>query len=224
MPTKTGASINPETERVSFGSLAKALFEMQALRLGDFTLPNGNHSLYDIDLRLVPSFPDIYTTVLAAYVELVEGVGTDRYDVIAGVATAGVTISSPLAIMLKKPMMYVRKEGESRGQDRFVEGVSPPHSRVLIIDDLVSTGRSMVSATGALRKQGYRVTDAAVLVDRLEGGRESLASVGVKLNAYASIEQLLEALRDMKLARQTQVRAILRQAEGRRKSQKPHRL
>jgi len=224
LPTKKAASTDANPERVSFGSLAKALYDMGALRLGDFTLPNGNHSLYDIDLRLVPSYPDIYTTVLAAYVELVEGVGTDRYDVIAGVATAGVTISSPLAVMLKKPMMYVRKVGESRGQDRFVEGISPPHSRVLIIDDLVSSGRSVVAAAGALRKQGFGVTDAAVLVDRLEGGRESLASAGVKLNAYSSIEQLLRALCEMKLAKQAQVKAILKQAESRRMSLKPNRL
>jgi len=219
---KTGGSTDPE--RVSFGSLARALYDMGALRLGDFTLPNGNHSLYDIDLRLVPSYPDIYTTVLAAYVELVEGVGTGSYDAIAGVATAGVTISSPLAVMLKKPMMYVRKEGESRGQDRFVEGVSPPHSRVLIIDDLVSTGRSVVSAAGALRKQGFKVTDAAVLVDRLEGGKENLASAGLRLNSYASIRDLLQALSEMKLAKEAQIKAVLKQAEARRKTLKPHRL
>lgn len=222
MPMKTGGSTDPE--RVSFGSLARALYDMGALRLGDFTLPNGNHSLYDIDLRLVPSYPDIYTTVLAAYVELVEGVGTGSYDAIAGVATAGVTISSPLAVMLKKPMMYVRKEGESRGQDRFVEGVSPPHSRVLIIDDLVSTGRSVVSAAGALRKQGFKVTDAAVLVDRLEGGKENLASAGLRLNSYASIRDLLQALSEMKLAKEAQIKAVLKQAEARRKTLKPHRL
>jgi orotate phosphoribosyltransferase len=210
-----------DPERVSFGSLAKALHDMGALRLGEFTLPNGNHSLYDIDLRLVPSYPEIYTTVLAAYVELVEGVGTDSYDAIAGVATAGVTISSPLAVMLKKPMMYVRKEGESRGQDRFVEGVAPPHSRVLMIDDLVSTGRSVVSAAGALRRLGFTVTDAAVLVDRMEGGKENLASAGLRLNSYATIEQLLRALCQMNLAKEVQVDAVLHQAEARRRQHRP---
>ena len=209
---------------MNFNSLTKALFEMGALRLGDFTLPNGKRSFYDIDLRLVPSYPDIYTTVLAAYVELVEGLGAGRFDAIAGVATAGVTISSPLAIMLKKPMMYVRKQGESRGQDGLVEGVSAPGSRVLIIDDLVSSGTSMVSAAGALRKKGYRVTDTAVLVDRLEGGKEKLATIGVKLNSYASIENLLQALHRMKLAKKSQVEAILEQARAHRRAQGARRL
>ena len=205
---------------MNFNSLAKALLEMGALRLGDFTLPNGRRSFYDIDLRLIPSYPDTYTTVLAAFVELVEGVGASKFDTIAGVATAGVTISSPLAIMLKKPMMYVRKQGEGRGQDGLLEGISAPGSRVLIIDDLVSTGTSIVSAAGALRKKGYRVTDAAVLVDRLEGGKENLATIGVNLSSYASIKNLLQALRQMKLAKSSQVKAILEQAGAHRRAQK----
>lgn len=205
---------------MNFNSLAKALLEMGALRLGDFTLPNGRRSFYDIDLRLIPSYPDTYTTVLAAFVELVEGVGASKFDTIAGVATAGVTISSPLAIMLKKPMMYVRKQGEGRGQDGLLEGISAPGSRVLIIDDLVSTGTSIVSAAGALRKKGYRVTDAAVLVDRLEGGKENLATIDVNLSSYASIKNLLQALRQMKLAKSSQVKAILGQAGAHRRAQK----
>jgi orotate phosphoribosyltransferase len=205
---------------VNFNSLAKALLEMRALRLGDFTLPNGRRSFYDIDLRLIPSYPDTYTTVLAAFVELVEGVGANKFDTIAGVATAGVTISSPLAIMLKKPMMYVRKQGEGRGQDGLLEGISAPGSRVLIVDDLVSTGTSIVSAAGALRKKGYRVTDAAVLVDRLEGGKENLATIGVNLSSYASIKNLLQALRQMKLAKSSQVKTILEQAGAHRRAQK----
>ncbi len=205
---------------MNFNSLAKALLEMRALRLGDFTLPNGRRSFYDIDLRLIPSYPDTYTTVLAAFVELVEGVGASKFDTIAGVATAGVTISSPLAIMLKKPMMYVRRQGEGRGQDGLLEGISAPGSRVLIIDDLVSTGTSIVSAAGALRKKGYRVTDAAVLVDRLEGGKENLATIGVNLSSYASIKNLLQALRQMKLAKSSQVKAILEQAGAHRRAQK----
>jgi orotate phosphoribosyltransferase len=205
---------------VNFNSLAKTLFKMGALRLGDFTLPNGRRSFYDIDLRLIPSYPDIYTTVLAAYVELVEGAWASKFDAIAGVATAGVTISSPLAILLKKPMMYVRKQGEGRGQDGLVEGISAPGSRVLMVDDSVSTGASLVSAAGALRKKGYRVTAAAVLVDRLEGGKENLATIGVHLNSYASIENLLQALRQMKLAKSSQVKAILEQAEAHKRAQK----
>jgi len=197
-------------ERVSASSLAKALFQMGAIRFGSFTLPNGRRSLYDIDLRLVPSYPEVYTTVLAAYVELMEEAGTGNYDAIAGVATAGVTVSSPLAVMTKKPMMYVRKKGEGRGRGKLVEGVAKRGSRVMIIDDLVSTGASLVYAAGALRKDGYKVNGAAVLVDRREGGRKKLASVGVRLRSFTTISDLLEALRESRLVKKSQVESILR--------------
>lgn len=224
LPTKASASKDQAVaERVNAGSLAKALLGMGALRFGNFTLPNGIQSHYDIDLRLVPSFPETYTTVLAAYVELVEGVGTANFDAISGVATAGLTISSPLAIMLKKPMMYVRKEGEGRGAGRLVEGTSAPGSRVLIIDDLVSSGTSMVSAARALRKSGYRVTDAAVLVDRLEGGKDNLAAIGVSLRPYSTIHDLLEALQRARVVKKGQVSTILEQAAARVRKQKPAR-
>ena len=196
-------------ERVSASSLAKALFQMGAVRFGNFTLPNGKRSAYDIDLRLVPSFPDVYTTVLAAYVELVEDVGTSNYDAIAGVATAGVTVSSPLAVMTKKPMMYVRKKGESKTPGKPVEGVVRRGSRVIIVDDLVSSGGSLVYSASALRKEGYKVRDAAVLLDRLEGGRSKLESVGVRLHSFTTTKDLLEALRDSGLAK-SRVESILK--------------
>ncbi len=197
-------------ERVSTGSLAKALFEMGAIRFGSFTLPNGRKSSYDIDLRLVPSHPEVYTEVLAAYVELVEGVGTHNYDAIAGVATAGVTVSSPLAVMTKKPMMYVRKKGESRGPGKPVEGMAKRGSRVILVDDLVSSGGSLVYSVAALRKEGYKVGDAAVLLDRLEGGRSNLERVGVRLHSYTTTKDLLGALRDAKPATKSRVDAILK--------------
>jgi orotate phosphoribosyltransferase len=169
-----------------------------------------------VDLRLIPSFPDVYITVLAAYVELVEGIKGTEFDAICGVATAGLTVSSPLAIMLKKPMMYVRKEGEGRASGRLVEGVSKKGANVLTIDDLVSSGASMVRAATALRKEGYKVTDMAVLVDRLEGGRENLAAAGVKLHSYTDIREMLESLRGSKFVKDAQLGGILRRVGSRK--------
>ena len=160
--------------------------------------------------------------MLAAHAELVEGIGDGKFDAIAGVATAGVTISSPLAIMLKKPVMYVRKHEEARGL-RLVEGTSKHGSRVLLIDDLVSTGTSMVSAIDALRREGYEVTDAAVLVDRLEGGKAKLEGVGVRLRSFTSIGDMLQALQAMKPAKKDQVGTILKHTEIRGDTQERHR-
>ena len=197
-------------ERVNTGSLARALYDMGAVRFGNFTLPNGRRSSYDIDLRLVPSHPEVYTEVLAAYVELVEGVGIHRYDAIAGVATAGVTVSSPLAVMTKKPMMYVRKKHEIHSPGKQVEGMTKRGSRVILVDDLVSSGGSLVYSAVALRREGYKVDDAAVLLDRLEGARANLEKIGVRLHSYTTTKELLEALKEVKPATRSRVDAILK--------------
>jgi orotate phosphoribosyltransferase len=196
--------------RASTGFLAKALFEMGAIWFGSFTLPDGRKSSYDVDLRLVPSHPEVYTKVLAAYLELVEGVGTHNCDAIVGVATAGVTVSSPLAVMTKKPMMYVRKKGESHSPGKPVEGIAKRGSRVILVDNIVSSGGSLVYSVAAPRKDGYKVDDAAVLLDRLEGGGSKLERVGVRLHSYTTTEDLLEALRDSKPATRSRVDAILK--------------
>jgi len=175
-------------------ALAEALFRIGALRFGKFTLASGKRSSYYLDLRVIPSFPEVYAQAIEAYRELADEIGEENFDVVAGVATAGVTISSPLAFLLKKPMVYVRKEEKGHGLGRQVEGATRPGQKALVIDDLVTTGGSVISAIEALRKTGCAVKEAAVLVDRLEGGRANLASIGVKLNSYAQVTELIEIL------------------------------
>lgn len=179
---------------VSKASLADALFRIGALRFGKFTLSSGKTSPYYLDLRMIPSYPDAYALAVEAYRELADRVGGSEFDVIAGVATAGVTISSPLAFLLKKPMVYVRREEKGHGLGRLVEGAVHPGLRALVVDDLVTSGGNIASAAEALRKEGCRVTDAAVLVDRLEGGEGNLKAIGVKLNAYAQVRELVDVL------------------------------
>lgn len=177
-------------------ALAEALFRIGALRFGKFTLASGKPSSYYLDLRVVPSDPDAYSLALEAYRSIAKGVGETNFDVLAGVATAGVTMSSPLAFLLKKPMLYVRKEDKGHGLRRLVEGAVRPGWRALVIDDLVTTGGSMISAVEALRKSGCVVKEAAVLVDRLEGGGANLAAVGVRLSSFVDVKELASTLYD----------------------------
>ncbi|MDG7008463.1 MAG: orotate phosphoribosyltransferase [Nitrososphaerota archaeon] len=194
-------------------ALARALFRIGALRFGRFTVAGGESSSYYLDLGVVPSDAEAYQLALAACLAAVKQIGVGAFDVVAGVATAGVTVSSPVAYVLKKPMVYARREEERHGAWKL-EGAVRPGWRALVIDGLVTTGESMVSAVEALRRSGCTVEDALVLVDRLEGGKESLARSGVKLSAFVDVKELVETLFQEKKVTKTDYQAALRQLEG----------
>jgi orotate phosphoribosyltransferase len=195
-------------------ALAEALFRIGALRFGKFTLSSGRASSYYLDLRVVPSDPEAYMLAVEAYKAVVKEIGEGNVDVVAGVATAGVTISSPLAYVLRKPMVYVRKEEKGHGLGRQVEGAVRPGWKALVVDDLVTTGGSIISAVEALRKSGCVVKEAAVLVDRLEGGKANLAAAGVRLSAFADIKELVGTLYQEKKVTKGDYEAVLKQFGG----------
>lgn len=195
-------------------ALAESLFKIGALRFGRFTLSSGKPSSYYLDLRVVPSYPESYALELEAFRTVAKEVGEDSFDVVAGVATAGVVISSPLAFLLKKPMVYVRKEGKGHGLERTVEGAVIPKWRALVIDDVVTTGGSIISAVEGLRKAGCVAKEAAVLVDRLEGGKDGLASAGVRLNAFIDVKELVGTLYNSRRITKGNYEAVLKQIEG----------
>lgn len=197
-------------------ALAEALFRIGALRFGKFTLASGKRSSYYLDLRVVPSDSDAYRLTIAAYEAAAKQVGENNFDAVAGVATAGVTMSSPLAFVLGKPMLYVRKEEKGYGLGRLVEGAARPGWRTLVVDDLATTGGSIVSAVEALRKSGCVVKDALVLVDRLEGGRSNLAANGVRLSSFVDVKELAETLYGSKKITKADYTAVLKQMEDAR--------
>ncbi|MEM2739187.1 MAG: orotate phosphoribosyltransferase [Candidatus Bathyarchaeia archaeon] len=195
--------------------LCNMLVRLGALQFGMFKLTSGKISPYYIDLRIVPSFPSVFRRVCDFYVKLLEEeVGVDSFDRIAGIPTAGIPFASITAFLLDKPLLYVRKEERVHGRERRIEGVVKPGDRVVVLDDLITTGKSIVSAVRVLRGEGVVVEDAAVLIDRMEGGRERLGEDGVKLYSVASILDIAEGLSHSGVITGEQYRAIVRQVKG----------
>jgi orotate phosphoribosyltransferase len=173
----------------------KTLIKIGAIKFGVFTLTSGKLSPYYIDLRLIPSFPDAFQFVMQIYEEIaLKEIKLDKFDRIAGIPTAGMPFASVLSYKLKKPFVYVRKDVKTHGRERRIEGILSPGSRVLIVDDLITTGKSILDAVNSIIAEGGNVEDVLVLIDRQEGGRSNLKKAKIELHNFIKVSEVAEIL------------------------------
>jgi len=194
--------------------ICKVLNKIGALQFGTFKLTSGKISPYYIDLRVVPSFPDAFKEICDFYISFIqENVGVKNFDRIAGVPVAGIPFASIIAYNFEKPFLYIRKGARLHGRQRRIEGVITPGDRVLLVDDLVTTGLSLRNAAKAVTAEGGIVTDAVVLLDREEGGKDNLKKDGVKLHAMLKISEIANRLYEIGAIDKEQLKTILRQVK-----------
>jgi orotate phosphoribosyltransferase len=192
--------------------VCKILNKIGALQFGTFKLTSGKISPYYIDLRIVPSFPDAFQKICNLYTNFVkEKIGTENLDRVAGIPVAGIPFASLIAYNLKKPFLYIRKGVRLHGRQRRVEGILAPGNRVLLVDDLVTTGLSLRRAAKAITAEGGIVNDAVVLLDREEGGEEKLKKSGIRLHTLLKISELANMLYETGAINEEQLKTILRQ-------------
>jgi orotate phosphoribosyltransferase len=174
--------------------LCDILLRTGSLRFGMFKLASGILSPYYIDLRLIPSDPEAFRRVIGFYSAVLGTTLAKRVQRLAGIPTAGIAYAAVLAFNLSKPFLYVRKKGKEHGRGRRIEGILQPGDRVLVLDDVITTGKNIVEAVETIRGEGGVVEDALVLLDRQQGGEAKLAKVGVKLHAFATMKQIADRL------------------------------
>ena len=179
---------------------ATFLHQKGIIKFGDFTLASGKHSSYYVDLRLVPSYP-IEFRKMVKYLEnqIGEDVGLDNFESIVSVPTGGLVIASALAIETVKPLIYVRSKPKDYGTSKSVEGKIHDDMKVVMIDDVATTGGSVVNAIKSLNEVNIPVKDAYVIVNRMEGADEALLELGVKMHSILNILQITEALFEQNL-------------------------
>ncbi len=171
------------------------LHKNDILKFGDFTLANGKNSPYYIDLRLVPSYPVEFRMMIKAMQNLVsDRVGLDAFDTWASVPTGGLIIASALAIETVKPVIYVRNKAKDHGTAGRIEGRIIEGARAIMVDDVATTGMSVVHGIRALKDVNLRVEDACVIVNRMEGAAKELESEGVRMHSLTDIVQIAEIL------------------------------
>lgn len=169
-------------------AVVRGLFELECFQLGEFTLKSGQKSPFYVDLRRAVASPRFMRLLATAYASLVEDL---EYDRIAGIPVAALPIATALSLHTGRPMIYPRIPPKPHGTGRPVEGAYRRGERVLLVDDLITTGGSKLEAAEVLESEGLIVNDLAVMLERGRQGREDVQRRGIALHAYLGIEELL---------------------------------
>ncbi|MEJ6613794.1 MAG: orotate phosphoribosyltransferase [Saprospiraceae bacterium] len=144
--------------------LAQKLLQIKAIKLSPsepFTWASGIKSPIYCDNRVTLSYPEIRTFVKIALSTLSEQL--EDYDTVAGVATAGIAHGALIADYIKKPFIYVRSKAKGHGRENLIEGDFSRAKKVLVVEDLISTGGSSIQAVEALRAEGIEVVGVIAL-------------------------------------------------------------
>lgn len=172
-------------------ALIQLLHEVGCVQFGEFTLASGKQSPIYIDLRRVTASPSLLRMVAHAYVGLLCLLS---FDHLAAVPYAALPIGAAISLAINKPLIYPRKEVKAYGTGRSIEGRYDSGDKVVVIEDLVTSGGSVVKAIEQLEAAELIVQDVAVLIDREQGGRETLAEKGYRLHAALTLPQILDVL------------------------------
>ena len=192
--------------------LCQILHKIGALKFSTFKLTSGKISPYYIDFRVVPSFPDAFHKICDLYTELIkDSVESKDFKRIAGIPTAGVVFASVIAYNLSKPFLYTRQSQKTHGRERRVEGILISGDTVLLLDDLITSGKSLLKAASSIRAEGGVINDVVVLIDREEGGKEMLSKEKINLHYLLKASEAANILHEIGAINNMELNTVLKQ-------------
>ena len=176
------------------------LIKNNAIKFGDYILSSGKKSPYYIDLRQTISSPITMDWIGNSLTRIIiNEIGRDKIDKILGVPTAGVPFATVVSQKLGIPLIYYRQARKEHGVRKKVEGVLDRNDRVLVVDDLITTGESVIEAAEVVRDQGGVVNEMVVLLDREQGGQPRLRSCRIEPHVLFKISDAMAWLHNVGL-------------------------
>ncbi len=196
---------------------AKFLLQIKAVKLNDespFTWASGRKSPIYCDNRITLSYPEIRTFIRQRFVDtILEQFGD--VDVIAGVATGGIAQGALVAQELGKPFVYVRSEEKKHGLTNQIEGEIKSGQSVVVIEDLVSTGKSSLIAVNALREKGCNVKGmVAIFTYNLDVAKKNFEDADVVLRTLTNYDRLIEVAKEEEYIKDSAMESLAKWREN----------
>ena len=176
----------------SLQDLAVALYETGAVKFGNFTLHSGKKSPIYIDLRIVVTYPQLLKKIAKAYADRLSEM---EFDILSAYPYAGLPLGVAIGLEMDKPLIYPRKEMKTYGTGKSIEGIFQVGQKTILIEDLITSGKSIAEAFAILKAAGLSGNQSVVLIDRQQGGIQELYQENqIEVTAIMTLTQLLDHL------------------------------
>ncbi len=172
----------------SKNELIQLLKDNHVVKYGKFTLSSGKESDYYVDMKRAITDPEILLKVAEIISEKISELEIDR---IAGPALGAIPIVTAVSIVSKNPMLMIRKTKKDYGTSELIEGDLNEGDSVIVLEDVTTTGNSLINAVKAVSENGGLVKKAYVIVDRNEGAIENLKKEGVDLEPLVTVKDFM---------------------------------
>ena len=167
------------------------LFDIGCLLFGEYVQASGATFSYYIDLRKIISNPQLFNQVIKAYAGILKNLTFDR---IAGIPYGALPTATGLALDLHRPMIFPRKEVKAHGTRRLIEGNFHPGEKVVVVDDILISGKSVMEGAAKLESADLKVEDIVVFIDHERGVKDRLAQHGYRAHSVLPISEITETL------------------------------
>lgn len=174
-------------------SLVNELFNIGCVKFGEFTLKSGIKSPIYFDMRILVSFPKLMNSVSEVFAARIKERKIE-FDLICGVPYGAISLATGISFKTEKPMVFRRKETKTHGTKKTIEGFFNNDDKCLVVDDVITSGISIMETVESLRNNRIQVTDAIVLLDREQGGFENVQNHDVKLHSIFKTKEILKIL------------------------------
>lgn len=175
--------------------LAFFLYDNQIIKFGNFMLSSGMSSDFYVDIRMLYSYPNQFRKVVHRLLNIInDQIGLENFDCFTAIPTSGLILTSALAFESMKPLIYVRNDNKSHGTSKSIEGHTFHNMKTIIVDDVITTGKTIENNIKALNKNNIIITGIYTIINRSVSDNEFIKSSKISTHEVIHINEVFQYL------------------------------